>query len=211
MLKSKAYIIGTCRAFDICRNTDQVEILNRGDIFSHSTKEIINFLDYKTRRNIPSHLIKFFKHKPALFEKQKNAEIFVIEVSSFRCAKVNEFYFKYHGNDLKSFSHKISPKDLKSDLKKICKLIPYKTIIFVPHINIIKDNKPVIPSRQKLSDLLHDFVSNQTRDNIYIFDPSDYIDDDYLEYVDEPIYHYTEMGKKDLGEAFGQFLKDNAI
>lgn len=211
MQKSKVYIVGTCRAFDICRNTNEIEIVNRGDIFSHSTKEIINFLDYKTRKNIPSHLLKYFKHKPNLFAKQKEADIFIIEVSSFRCAKVDEFYFKYHGNNLKKFSHKLSPRDLNNDLKEICKLIPHKTIIFIPHINIVQDNKPIIPGRQKISDMLRDFVNSQARDDIYIFDPSDYIGEDYLEYVDEPIYHYTEKGKSRLGEAFGQFLKDNAI
>jgi hypothetical protein len=213
MQKANVYVIGTCRAFGLARESISPDIIlvNRGDIFYHSTKEMELLLDYNKRKGVPRELRKYLKIKSESIEGLKGSNIVVIEVSSSYCAKIGDDFFKLHGNNLQNNKYNISSSEMKKDLRKIIRRLQGKKIIFIPHINIIENDEPIISSRQRIVDILISVITDLKQDNIYFFNPADYIPSDYLQYVDEPIYHYTERGRQEIGAIFKKFLEERVM
>ena len=93
-----------------------------------------------------------------------------------------------HIESVTSIKH-YNETELFEGLKTIKDLLKGKKIIFIPHINILNDNNQFIPSRNLLCKTLCRF--SQQYDNIYYFNPIDYLSNDYSVVFNNDFEHYS--------------------
>lgn len=208
--KKNIFVLGTCRAHDlakhVCNGSDDFFLLNRGDVFLHTTKEIINVIDYKTRKGIPSEYKRYLTYKSELAANISQADLFFIEISSNKCIKFNEYYFKLINNNFPnkdSYRFKLDRKTIINDAAFICKKLK-KDIVFISHFNPLdKNNKPIISQRDFMSKLTKEIAE---KNNKMFFNPADYFVGGWNKYIDDELYHYKEFGKKAVGEELRRYL-----
>jgi len=205
-------VFGTCRCNNVADNTNLSTDIN----FTHSTKEVIQFIKFlKGELTIPSEYTKCC-FRTALCENRTidfcenfkerflNTDAFIIEICSKKkyiyngfflhslAVDTNHHWIKNTSQDvLNNFTvEKQSDEEIEDDILKIRELLSPKKIIIVSHFNAYL-NRSHIPSRDHLVKLLENICR---RHNIFFVNPlcvlSAYSQDEILK---RDFEHYTEF------------------
>jgi hypothetical protein len=206
----KAFVLGTCRAFDITKKACRSNflLLNRTGSLHHTTKEVLNAIDQQTRDKVPKKFKEYLNVSQLNIDQVKQADFIILEISSNKCIKFGGNYYKKVGSkfpEAKNNLYTITTGEILRDLKVISKKLDVP-IIYVSHINILdKDGNPIIKAREQMANRIKTFIE---MNGGYYFNPADHIGQDWMRYVDKPIYHYTDFGKKKVGAAFKKFISE---
>ena len=210
---SKITLFGTCRLNRINNHNDLNNLIN----YSHSTKEVIQFIKFLNRDIIipkPYNLVCF---RTALCENRYidcddtynklflDTDIFIIEICSNKTYIHNNFYLHHLSVDnrysdgsstpreiLDNFTiKKQSDEEVENDILQIEKMLYPKKIIIVSHYNS-KLNGEYINSRNRLINLLDTICKKH---DISFINPTDVLSGFTQEQVMScDLGHYTELG-----------------
>jgi hypothetical protein len=183
MGKKKIYVFGSCRVQAAARNMYyiakksnnalKIQVLNKKDVLLHSTKEILNIISPST----PACFSQYLTMCKAPVTLIKNADIFLIEISSRKCRLVEyegrELFFKEYGNKVPdSKVIKITSAQIRKDIFRISSILK-KPIVFISTFNLNDNfNNPVITSKDVFSKLIKSCAI--ASGNLF-FDPSIYM------------------------------------
>ena len=220
-------LFGTCRLNNIYNHNNLNNLIN----YSHSTKEVIQFINFlKGELSIPkpySQLCfrtaiienKFIDYNDIYNKLFINTDIFVIEICSNKKYIHNNFYlhhicvdkrFSCHNNNtpdkiLNNFIiEKQSDEEIENDILEIQKMLYPKKIIIVSHYNS-KQNGEYINSRNHLINLL-DCICKKY--DIPFINPTFVLGNDSQEQViTNDLGHYTDFGLNEFSNYINNFLK----
>ena len=208
-------LFGTCRINNINYNNNLNNLLN----YSHSTKEVIQFIKFlKGELNFPEPYNKLC-FRTAICEDKYidydniynklflDTHIFIIEICSNKKYIHNNFYlhhlcvderFKGKGYDatpleiLNNFTiEKQSDEEIENDILEIQKMLHPKIIIIVSHYNS-KQNGEYFNSRNNLINLLDTICKKH---NIPFINPTIVLSNySQEEVMNEDLGHYTDFG-----------------
>jgi hypothetical protein len=220
-------LFGTCRIDNINYNNNLNNLLN----YSHSTKEVIQFIKFlKGELNFPEPYNKlcfrtaicedkYIEYNDSYNKLFLDTHIFIIEICSNKKYIHNNFYlhhlcvderFKGPGYNntppeiLNNFTiEKQSDEEIENDILEIQKLLHPKIIIIVSHYNS-KQNGKVLNSRNNLINLLDTICKKY---NIPFINPtivlSNYSQEEVMK---EDLGHYTDFGSNKFVDYVNKIL-----
>ena len=220
-------LFGTCRLNNIYNHNNLNNLIN----YSHSTKEVIQFINFlKGELSIPKPYSQLC-FRTAIFENKFidyndiynklfiNTDIFVIEICSNKKYIHNNFYlhhlcvdkrFSCYNNNtpdkiLNNFIiEKQSDEEIENDILEIQKMLYPKKIIIVSHYNS-KQNGEYINSRNHLINLL-DCICKKY--DILFINPTFVLGNYSQEQViTNDLGHYTDFGINEFSNYINNFLK----
>jgi hypothetical protein len=220
-------LFGTCRLNKIHNHNNLNNIIN----YSHSTKEVIQFIKFlKGELIIPAPYNKLC-FRTAICENKYidyndihnklfwDTEIFIIEICSNKKYIHNNFYlhhlcvdkrFANHNNNtpreiLDSFTiEKQSDEEIENDILEFQKMLYPKKIIIVSHYNS-KQNGEYITSRNNLINLLESICKKH---GIQFVNPTNIFSNYNQEQViTNDLGHYTNFGIDEFSNYMNDFIK----
>jgi hypothetical protein len=220
-------IFGTCRFNNISNNNNLNNIIN----YSHSTKEVIQFINFlKGELSIPNPYNKlcfrtaicnnkFIDYNDTYNKLFIDTDIFIIEICSNKKYIHNDFYLhhlcvdKRFSDYNKNTPHEIlnnfiiekqNDEEIENDILEIQKLLYPKKIIIVSHYNS-KQNGEYINSRNHLINLL-DCICK--KNDIPFINPTIVLSNYTQEQVmTNDLGHYTHFGSNEFSNYINNFLK----
>ena len=220
-------LFGSCRLNGIYNNNNLNNLIN----FSHSTKEVIQFIKFlKGELSIPNPYNKlcfrtgicdniFIDYNDTYNKLFTDTDIFIIEICSNKKYIHNNFYLHHLCVD-KRFSrnnvntpHEIlnnftvekqSDEEIENDILEIQKLLYPKKIIIVSHYNS-KKNGEYINSRNYLINLLDNVCKKY---DILFINPTNILSNySQEEVITNDLGHYTDFGTNEFSNYINNFLK----
>jgi hypothetical protein len=220
-------LFGTCRLNNIHNNNNLNNLIN----YSHSTKEIIQFINFlKGELIIPKpynkvcfrtaiNENKFIDYNDTYNKLFVDTDIFIIEICSNKKYIHNGFYlhhlcvdkrFSYYNSNtpteiLDNFIiEKQSDEEIENDILEIQKMLYPKKIIIVSHYNS-KKNGEYIASRNNLINLLDNICKKY---NIPFINPTIVLSNYSQEQViTNDLGHYTNFGISKFSNYVNNFLR----
>jgi len=221
-------LFGSCRIDKIISNHNN---LNNIITYTHSTKEVIQLINFLTRKiNIPPVFdILCFRtaikeNKPITFNLDINklfidSKLCIVEICSSKLYVYNKIYLHHICVD-KRFSHynintskeildnyimiQQADDEIENDILEIKKLIKPRKLVLITHYNS-KMNGEYIPSRHNLINCLTNIALMH---NIPLVNPTvvlrDYKQEDVMQ---STLGHYTELGINKLSEYMNEYIK----
>lgn len=219
-------VIGSCRVFNPIHTTGFKIAHQYATWNTHCTKEIIQKINIVNQNVlIPTEFDLFINQIGSLDHKKfhkdfyKWTHIFIIEISSVKKFMYNDFYCnqwairdilkKYTFDDKNYQIAEIINKNMQlqteeeiiGDLDIMCTLLQNK-IIFVNHINILKDDGSTFEERSLIHRILKKYCDNK---NTFHFDPTEIVSQYPLKQALIDSGHYTPQFEKIIGNALVQF------
>ena len=220
-------LFGTCRLNNIHNHNGLNNLIN----YSHSTKEIIQFINFlKGELSIPNPYNKlcfrtaicdnkFIDYNDTYNKLFINTDIFIIEICSNK-KYIHNGFFLHHLCVDKRFSdynkntpHEIlnnfiiekqSDEEIENDILEIQKMLYPKKIIIVSHYNS-KQNGEYINSRNNLINLLDSICKKY---DIPFINPTIVLSNYTQEQViTDDLGHYTDFGLNEFSNYINIFLK----
>jgi hypothetical protein len=220
-------LFGTCRLWGICGSNNLNNLIN----FCHSTKEIIQFINFlKGELIIPTPYNKLC-FRTGIIENKfidydimynnlfNNTTIFILEICSKKLYIHNNFYLhhlcvdkRFSDNNVNTPSEILNnfiikhqtDEEIENDILEIQKLLYPKKIVIVSHYNS-KLNDKYIESRNDLINLLENICKKY---DIYFINPtkvlSNYTQDQVMI---EDLGHYKTLGSNEFTNYTNNYLK----
>ena len=222
-------LFGTCRLDKINNHNNLNNLIN----YSHSTKEVIQFINFlKGELNIPpiyNQLCfrtaicenKFIDYNHTYNKLFVNTDIFIIEICSNKKYIHNDFYLHHLSVDKrKEYSitehtpleilnnfiiEKQSDEEIENDILEIQKMLYPRKIIIVSHYNSKLQNGEYINSRNNLINLLNSICKKY---DIPFINPTIVLSNYNQEQVmKSDLGHYTDFGVNEFSNYVNNFLK----
>jgi len=220
-------LFGTCRLNGIHNHNGLNNLIN----YSHSTKEVIQFINFlKGELSIPNPYNKlcfrtaicdnkFIDYNDTYNKLFIDTDIFIVEICSMKKYIHNDFYLHHLCVD-KRFSvytnntpveilnefiiEKQSDEEIENDILEIQKMLYPKKIIIISHYNS-KQNGEYINSRNNLINLLDSICKKY---NIPFINPTIVLANYNQEQVmTSDLGHYTVFGSNEFSNYINNFLK----
>jgi hypothetical protein len=221
-------LFGTCRLNNISNHNNLNNLIN----YSHSTKEVIQFINFlKGELNIPNPYNKlcfrtaicdnkFIDYNDIYNKLFIDTDIFIIEICSNKKYIHNDFYLhhlcvdKRFSDHNKNTPHEIlnnfiienqNDEEVENDILEIQKMLYPKKIIIVSHYNSKQKNGEYINSRNHLINLL-DYICK--KNDIPFINPTIVLSNYTQEQViTDDLGHYTHFGINEFANYMNNFLK----
>jgi hypothetical protein len=220
-------LFGTCRLNNIYNHNN----LNNLISYTHSTKEVIQFINFlKGELSIPEPYNKlcfrsaicenkFIDYNDTYNKLFIDTDIFIMEICSNKKYIHNDFYlhhlcvdkrFSWYNNNTPDYILnnfiilKQSDEEIENDILEIQKMLYPKKIIIVSHYNS-KQNGEYINERNNLINLLENICK---KNNIYFVNPTNVLSNFNQEQVmTSDLGHYTALGISEFTNYLNNYIK----